>query len=55
MVNIARETSYAMAHAYIIECWGGATFDVAIRFLYEDPWERLITYSICEHVFKLLL
>jgi pyruvate carboxylase len=24
-----------------VECWGGATFDVALRFLAEDPWERL--------------
>ncbi|RJO67039.1 MAG: pyruvate carboxylase subunit B [Myxococcales bacterium] len=24
-----------------LECWGGATFDVCIRFLNEDPWERL--------------
>ena len=24
-----------------IECWGGATFDSCIRFLGEDPWERL--------------
>ncbi len=24
-----------------LECWGGATFDVAMRFLQEDPWERL--------------
>ncbi|HTX97834.1 MAG TPA: pyruvate carboxylase [Mycobacterium sp.] len=24
-----------------IECWGGATYDVALRFLNEDPWERL--------------
>ncbi|MGA4792560.1 pyruvate carboxylase, partial [Nocardia sp. AB354] len=24
-----------------VECWGGATYDVALRFLYEDPWERL--------------
>ncbi|KAF8159757.1 pyruvate carboxylase [Crassisporium funariophilum] len=43
MVNIAKETSYALANAYSIECWGGATFDVAMRFLYEDPWERLRT------------
>jgi pyruvate carboxylase len=42
MVNIARETSYALANAYSLECWGGATFDVAMRFLYEDPWERLV-------------
>jgi methylmalonyl-CoA carboxyltransferase 5S subunit len=27
-----------------IECWGGATFDAAIRFLNEDPWERLRTF-----------
>jgi pyruvate/oxaloacetate carboxyltransferase len=26
-----------------IECWGGATFDTALRFLKEDPWERLRT------------
>ncbi|KAJ7695145.1 carbamoyl-phosphate synthase L chain, ATP binding domain-containing protein [Mycena rosella] len=43
MVNIAKETSYALANAYSLECWGGATFDVAMRFLYEDPWERLRT------------
>ena len=24
-----------------IECWGGATFDACLRFLNEDPWERL--------------
>lgn len=42
MANIAKETSYALANAYSLECWGGATFDVAMRFLYEDPWERLV-------------
>ena len=26
---------------YSIECWGGATFDSCLRFLNEDPWERL--------------
>ena len=26
---------------YSVECWGGATFDVCLRFLDEDPWERL--------------
>jgi len=37
----------AQAHAHLLpnllslECWGGATFDVAMRFLHEDPWERL--------------
>jgi oxaloacetate decarboxylase alpha subunit len=28
---------------YSLECWGGATFDSCIRFLNEDPWERLRT------------
>lgn len=28
---------------YSCECWGGATFDACIRFLDEDPWERLRT------------
>jgi pyruvate carboxylase len=39
----------AVVHSYAaglpqllsLECWGGATFDVAMRFLTEDPWERL--------------
>ena len=26
---------------YAAECWGGATFDVCLRYLHEDPWERL--------------
>ncbi|CED82614.1 pyruvate carboxylase [Phaffia rhodozyma] len=43
MANIARETSHALQNAYALECWGGATFDVSMRFLYEDPWERLRT------------
>jgi pyruvate carboxylase len=41
MLNIAAETSHALSNAYSLECWGGATFDVAMRFLYEDPWDRL--------------
>ena len=28
-----------------LECWGGATFDSCIRFLNEDPWERLRTFK----------
>jgi Pyruvate/oxaloacetate carboxyltransferase len=26
---------------YSLECWGGATFDSCLRYLDEDPWERL--------------
>ena len=43
IANIAKETSHALSNAYSLECWGGATFDVAMRFLYEDPWARLRT------------
>src|SRR6185369_12980565 len=28
-----------------LECWGGATYDSCIRFLNEDPWERLRTFK----------
>lgn len=28
---------------YSVECWGGATFDACLRFLHEDPWQRLRT------------
>lgn len=41
LLNIAKETSHAFSNAWALECWGGATFDVAMRFLYEDPWDRL--------------
>ncbi len=33
-----------------LECWGGATFDVCLRFLNEDPWERLRTLKA--HIVK---
>ncbi|MCW0215310.1 MAG: pyruvate carboxylase, partial [Pseudonocardia sp.] len=29
-----------------LECWGGATYDVALRFLAEDPWERLASLKL---------
>ncbi|KAI1415895.1 pyruvate carboxylase [Hypoxylon sp. FL1857] len=41
LLGIAAETSHALSNLYSLECWGGATFDVAMRFLYEDPWDRL--------------
>ena len=41
MAVIAPSTAHVLANCYSIECWGGATFDVALRFLHEDPWERL--------------
>ncbi|CAB52809.1 pyruvate carboxylase Pyr1 [Schizosaccharomyces pombe] len=41
LVNIAPYTSHALASAYSLEMWGGATFDVSMRFLHECPWDRL--------------
>lgn len=41
LVQIADATVRAMPGLFSAEVWGGATFDVAYRFLKEDPWERL--------------
>ncbi|MEJ2228205.1 MAG: pyruvate carboxylase [Alphaproteobacteria bacterium] len=40
---VASADAYAtgLPQLFSLECWGGATFDVAMRFLSEDPWERL--------------
>jgi pyruvate carboxylase len=38
---IASTYSKALPNLFSLECWGGATFDVSMRFLTEDPWERL--------------
>ena len=41
MVCIAPAYARLLPQLLSLECWGGATFDVAMRFLTEDPWERL--------------
>ncbi|MCP3053687.1 pyruvate carboxylase, partial [Aurantimonas marianensis] len=41
IVAIADAYARALPQLLSLECWGGATFDVAMRFLTEDPWERL--------------
>eukprot|EP00043_Microstomoeca_roanoka_P029138 m.20964 g.20964 ORF g.20964 m.20964 type:complete len:1169 (-) comp8995_c2_seq1:100-3606(-) len=41
ILTIAPATSHILKGLYSIENWGGATFDVALRFLHECPWERL--------------
>lgn len=41
MFEIANATSTLLHNFFSLEMWGGATFDVAYRFLKEDPWERL--------------
>ncbi len=41
LVAGARHIAHQMPQLLSAECWGGATFDVALRFLHEDPWDRL--------------
>jgi pyruvate carboxylase len=53
IVAIAEAYSAALPQLLSLECWGGATFDVAMRFLTEDPWERLA--GIRERVPNVLL
>src|SRR5690349_3081300 len=41
ITRIAQAYSAGLPNLFSLECWGGATFDVSMRFLNEDPWERL--------------
>jgi len=41
LLRAAPYTNAALSNAFSLEMWGGATFDVAMRFLNECPWERL--------------
>ncbi|WP_020173695.1 pyruvate carboxylase [Methyloferula stellata] len=41
IVESAEAYARGLPQLFSLECWGGATFDVAMRFLNEDPWERL--------------
>lgn len=41
MTEIAPHYAHLLPQLFSLECWGGATFDVALRFIKEDPWERL--------------
>ncbi|MCJ8510003.1 pyruvate carboxylase [Rhizobium lemnae] len=41
IARIAPVYAKALPNLFSLECWGGATFDVSMRFLTEDPWERL--------------
>ena len=44
MAAIAPYYAHLLPELLSMECWGGATFDVAMRFLKEDPWERLAAF-----------
>ncbi|ERL97946.1 pyruvate carboxylase [Rhodobacteraceae bacterium HIMB11] len=41
MIKVAPSYAANLPQLFSIECWGGATFDVAYRFLQECPWQRL--------------
>ncbi|MBB6283975.1 pyruvate carboxylase [Geobacillus subterraneus] len=42
LVRAAEPTARLLPNLFSLEMWGGATFDVAYRFLKEDPWDRLL-------------
>ncbi|MDP9083303.1 MAG: pyruvate carboxylase [Pseudomonadota bacterium] len=44
MALIAPYYAALLPELFSVECWGGATFDVAMRFLREDPWARLTAF-----------
>ncbi|WP_020671155.1 pyruvate carboxylase [Amycolatopsis nigrescens] len=41
LLAVAPVVARTASELFSLECWGGATYDVALRFLAEDPWERL--------------
>jgi pyruvate carboxylase len=55
--SIADPSARLLPDLFSFEMWGGATFDVAYRFLKEDPWDRLITLreKIPNVLFQMLL
>lgn len=57
MVKIAEPTAHLAPDLFSLEMWGGATFDVAYRFLKEDPWVRVeeLRKKIPNIMFQMLL
>ncbi|MGB3303144.1 pyruvate carboxylase [Gordonia sp. (in: high G+C Gram-positive bacteria)] len=41
LTAVAGHVASSLPNLFSIEAWGGATYDVALRFLHEDPWDRL--------------
>ena len=41
MLGCAEFIAHRLPHLFSLEMWGGATFDTSLRFLHEDPWDRL--------------
>mmetsp|Transcript_36116 Transcript_36116/g.84374 ORF Transcript_36116/g.84374 Transcript_36116/m.84374 type:complete len:1243 (-) Transcript_36116:126-3854(-) len=57
LLNAADLTNLALDNAFSLEMWGGATFDVCMRFLHECPWERLekLREAVPDVPFQMLL
>ncbi len=57
LLKVAPATARLGSGLFSLECWGGATFDVAMRFLKEDPWARLaaLRAAIPNVLFQMLL
>ncbi len=57
MLRIADYVSHHLSGLYSLEMWGGATFDVSMRFLLEDPWVRLqkLRVAVPNICFQMLL
>lgn len=57
MLEIAPYYAQMASQLFSLECWGGATFDVSMRFLKEDPWERLkkLREAVPNILFQMLL
>ena len=45
LLAVAPHVARTVPQLLSLECWGGATYDVALRFLAEDPWDRLAALS----------
>jgi pyruvate carboxylase len=41
LLGVAPAVAHRLPNLFSLEMWGGATFDAAVRFLHEDPWQRL--------------
>lgn len=57
MLRVIEPTAAKLPNLFSFECWGGATFDVAYRFLYESPWDRLVQFreKVPNILFQMLL
>jgi pyruvate carboxylase len=57
LVNVAGAYSHLVPNLFSMEMWGGATFDTSMRFLKEDPWERLASMraKVPNILFQMLL